>query len=105
MFVIGITNQGDSGGPLLVDGVQVGVASYVKDCISEDTTSVYSRITSYRRWIQEVLNNFYGEDIADSSPTSCPEDADKNQVPERTIDRHFKPAHKGEKNNQFYVLV
>jgi len=54
-----------------------------------------------------VLNNFYGEDMAAaSSTTSCPEDDNKkHQVPERSIDRHFKPAHKGENNNQFYVLV
>ncbi len=90
-----------------MDGVQVGVASYVKDCTSEDTTSVYSRITSYRQWIQDVLNNFYGEDMAAaSSTTSCPEgNNEKHQIPERSIDRHFKPAHKGENNNQFYVLV
>ncbi|XP_019518590.1 PREDICTED: chymase-like [Hipposideros armiger] len=44
--------KGDSGGPLLCAGVAQGIVSYGK---SEEPPSVFTRISHYRPWINEIL--------------------------------------------------
>ncbi|KAJ8982907.1 hypothetical protein NQ317_004561 [Molorchus minor] len=53
---------GDSGSPLMVDGVQVGIASFGSDFGCESGfPGVYTRVTSYIDWILENMNNYNKE--------------------------------------------
>ena len=45
--------QGDSGGPLLCAGVAQGIVSY--RLFSAKPPAVFTRISPYRPWIDEVL--------------------------------------------------
>ena len=45
--------QGDSGGPLLCAGVAQGIVSY--GLFSAKPPAVFTRISPYRPWIDEVL--------------------------------------------------
>uniref|UniRef100_A0A3P9BBW1 Peptidase S1 domain-containing protein n=1 Tax=Maylandia zebra TaxID=106582 RepID=A0A3P9BBW1_9CICH len=49
--------QGDSGGPLVCHGFAVGVVSfnYKENCNYPNKPNVYTDISNYRRWIDEVL--------------------------------------------------
>eukprot|EP00727_Mastigamoeba_balamuthi_P004849 m51a1_g14362 Golgi microtubule-associated protein 210 (675) ;mRNA; r:218011-225953 len=52
--------QGDSGGPLLrVDeegrAVQVGITSWGSGCASSGSPGVWTRVSSFRRWIDETM--------------------------------------------------
>ncbi|KAM4548558.1 mast cell protease 1A-like [Odontesthes bonariensis] len=49
---------GDSGGPLVCDGGAAGVVSFSgRRCGDPKTPDVYSRISSFRRWINQVLES------------------------------------------------
>uniref|UniRef100_A0A669DR89 Mast cell protease 1A n=1 Tax=Oreochromis niloticus TaxID=8128 RepID=A0A669DR89_ORENI len=49
---------GDSGGPLVCDGDAAGVISFSgRRCGDPQTPDVYTRISSFRAWIQRVLND------------------------------------------------
>ncbi|XP_065336734.1 trypsin eta-like [Cloeon dipterum] len=50
------TCNGDSGGPLFVDGVLVGVASYIKDCEVARYPSVFARVSYYMDWIRSYTS-------------------------------------------------
>lgn len=45
--------HGDSGGPLTVNGKQVGIVSWAKACALTDYPTVYTRVGSYVKWINE----------------------------------------------------
>ncbi|XP_069319912.1 chymase [Eulemur rufifrons] len=47
--------KGDSGGPLLCAGVAQGIVSYGRK--DAKPPSVFTRISPYRRWINEILKN------------------------------------------------
>uniref|UniRef100_A0A3P9BIQ2 trypsin n=1 Tax=Maylandia zebra TaxID=106582 RepID=A0A3P9BIQ2_9CICH len=50
--------SGDSGGPLVCDGDAAGVISFSgRRCGDPQTPDVYTRISSFRAWIQRVLND------------------------------------------------
>uniref|UniRef100_A0AAZ1Y398 Granzyme M n=2 Tax=Oreochromis aureus TaxID=47969 RepID=A0AAZ1Y398_OREAU len=50
--------SGDSGGPLVCDGDAAGVISFSgRRCGDPQTPDVYTRISSFRAWIQKVLND------------------------------------------------
>ncbi|KAM9763058.1 mast cell protease 1A-like [Menidia menidia] len=50
--------SGDSGGPLVCDGAVAGVVSFSgRRCGVPSTPDVYSRVSSFRRWITNVLSN------------------------------------------------
>ncbi|XP_063323756.1 granzyme-like protein 1 [Pelmatolapia mariae] len=53
--------QGDSGGPLVCHGFAVGVVSfnYYNNCTYPDKPNVYTDISKYRKWIDEVLKTFF----------------------------------------------
>uniref|UniRef100_A0A3B3VI63 Duodenase-1-like n=1 Tax=Poecilia latipinna TaxID=48699 RepID=A0A3B3VI63_9TELE len=50
--------QGDSGGPLVCDGVAVGVVSFNRNfnCKYPDVPNVYTDISKYLPWINNVMN-------------------------------------------------
>ena len=57
-----IVLKGDSGGPLTcrVNGswTVVGIVSYGDiDCATSGSAAVYTRVSSYRQWILDVMNN------------------------------------------------
>ncbi|XP_028300347.1 serine protease 57-like [Gouania willdenowi] len=50
--------SGDSGGPLVCDGGVAGVVSFSgRQCGDPSTPDVYTRISSFRRWITREINN------------------------------------------------
>lgn len=49
--------QGDSGGPLVMDGFVVGVTSFGVICGSSSHPTVYTRVSAYREWIDETIDN------------------------------------------------
>ncbi|XP_072244813.1 mast cell protease 3-like [Leuresthes tenuis] len=50
--------SGDSGGPLVCDGGAAGVVSFSgRRCGDPRTPDVYTRISSFRRWIKRVLKS------------------------------------------------
>lgn len=50
--------SGDSGGPLACDGAAAGVVSFSgRRCGDPRTPDVYTRISSFRDWILNVMNN------------------------------------------------
>ncbi|KAM7012893.1 serine protease 57-like [Tautogolabrus adspersus] len=50
--------SGDSGGPLVCDGGAAGVVSFSgRRCGDPVTPDVYTRVSSFRGWIRNVLNN------------------------------------------------
>ncbi|KAK9519122.1 hypothetical protein VZT92_021869 [Zoarces viviparus] len=50
--------SGDSGGPLVCDGAAAGVVSFSgRQCGNPRTPDVYTRISSFREWISDVLRN------------------------------------------------
>jgi secreted trypsin-like serine protease len=54
--------EGDSGGPLLVLSdqygyVQVGVASYQRYCAEPGLPTVYTRVSDYYTWIEEITHS------------------------------------------------
>ncbi|MEQ2297338.1 hypothetical protein AMECASPLE_033784 [Ameca splendens] len=49
--------SGDSGGPLVCDGASAGVVSFSgRRCGDPRTPDVYTRVASFRQWIDKVLN-------------------------------------------------
>ncbi|XP_005795775.1 mast cell protease 3-like [Xiphophorus maculatus] len=49
--------SGDSGGPLVCDGASAGVVSFSgRRCGNIRTPDVYTRVDSFRQWIEKVLN-------------------------------------------------
>ncbi|XP_063323760.1 chymotrypsin-like elastase family member 2A [Pelmatolapia mariae] len=52
--------QGDSGGPLVCHGFAVGVVSfnYNMNCNYPSKPNIYTDISKYRKWIDEVLKTF-----------------------------------------------
>ncbi|XP_026161400.1 serine protease 57-like isoform X2 [Mastacembelus armatus] len=49
--------SGDSGGPLICDGAAAGVVSFSgRRCGDPNTPDVYTRISSFTKWITDVLN-------------------------------------------------
>ena len=51
--------QGDSGGPLVVQGgptgwTQIGVVSFGRGCAAKDTYGIYTRVSHYIDWVQQV---------------------------------------------------
>ncbi|KAM4738730.1 mast cell protease 3-like [Anableps anableps] len=49
--------SGDSGGPLVCDGASAGVISFSgRRCGDLRTPDVYTRVASFRQWIDKVLN-------------------------------------------------
>ncbi|XP_051765795.1 granzyme B(G,H)-like [Ctenopharyngodon idella] len=55
----GGTCNGDSGGPLVCGNTAVGVTAFSKKdhCNSPDHPNVYTKISAYIQWIQEVVGN------------------------------------------------
>ncbi|KAL4000119.1 proteasome assembly chaperone 3 [Sarotherodon galilaeus] len=53
--------QGDSGGPLVCHGFAVGIVSfnYYNNCKYPNKPNVYTDISKYRQWIDEVLKTFF----------------------------------------------
>ncbi|KAJ8970739.1 hypothetical protein NQ317_004887 [Molorchus minor] len=54
---VGGACNGDSGTALVVDGVQVGIASFITDACgtaNKQHPNVYSRISTYHKWISEI---------------------------------------------------
>lgn len=50
--------SGDSGGPLLCDGAAAGVVSFSgRRCGDPRTPDVYTRVSSFADWIQNVMRN------------------------------------------------
>ncbi|XP_008298870.1 serine protease 57 [Stegastes partitus] len=50
--------SGDSGGPLVCDGAAAGVVSFSgRRCGDPRTPDVYTRISSFREWITDVIRN------------------------------------------------
>ncbi|XP_024251443.1 complement factor D [Oncorhynchus tshawytscha] len=48
--------SGDSGGPLVCKGMSAGIVSFSgQRCANPSTPDVYTRVASYRRWIQTAL--------------------------------------------------
>ncbi|KAL0124387.1 hypothetical protein PUN28_006309 [Cardiocondyla obscurior] len=47
--------HGDSGSPLIANGVQVGIASFVRPC-AVGYPDVYTRVSSFANWIAEHIN-------------------------------------------------
>ena len=45
------TCQGDSGGPLIIDGRQVGIVSWGKNCGQADKPGVYTSVAAHWSWI------------------------------------------------------
>ncbi|KRF99161.1 uncharacterized protein Dwil_GK27778 [Drosophila willistoni] len=50
------TCQGDSGGPLIVNGILMGVASWIFGCGAVYRPSVFTSVTHVRGWIDQNLN-------------------------------------------------
>ncbi|XP_052385563.1 complement factor D-like isoform X2 [Oncorhynchus keta] len=49
-------HTGDSGGPLVCNGMSAGIVSFSGEmCANPSTPDVYTRVTSYSRWIQREL--------------------------------------------------
>lgn len=49
--------KGDSGGPVLLDGVLVGIASWVRkgDCRGTGEPGVFTRVSKYAKWIRKTV--------------------------------------------------
>ncbi len=45
------------GGPIFVNGVQVGIASYGKDCSDLSYSRIYTRLTTYLTWIKTTVTS------------------------------------------------
>ena len=61
--------QGDSGGPLVVNGQLVGVASWVDQPCGKGTPDVYTKVFSYRSFIESAMNS-----PPDQIPQDLPQD-------------------------------
>jgi secreted trypsin-like serine protease len=63
---------GDSGGPLLVTGrsilddIQVGISSFGEECGRPDFPGVYTRVSTYLPWIQDMICQ-----VSQKKPSSC----------------------------------
>lgn len=51
-----IFSSGDAGSPIFFSGQLIGIASWVEPCTGGQT-NVNTRISAYRDFIEEVLNN------------------------------------------------
>lgn len=53
--------QGDSGGPLVVKQgslwIQAGIVSFGRDCAIENYPGVYTRVSRYEDWINQVITS------------------------------------------------
>ena len=62
MYTVIPSSQGDSGGPLVCqlpgqDNWKLfGISSWVRQCGSVGTASVFTRVVTYIDWIQNILN-------------------------------------------------
>ena len=45
---------GDGGGPLYCDGYQAGIVSWSRGCAHPETPSVYTRVSHFVDWINEM---------------------------------------------------
>ncbi len=55
-----ISHQGDSGGPMMCDfshgtGFQCGITSWGKECAKEPFSGVYTQVSYFNEWIEEVM--------------------------------------------------
>ncbi|CAH0553086.1 unnamed protein product [Brassicogethes aeneus] len=50
------TCMGDSGGPLVIDGVLAGITSWGDICGQVSTPGVYTKISIFRNYIDEIMN-------------------------------------------------
>ena len=51
-----VSIQGDSGSPLTINGVQIGIVSFLKTTICEESVAeFYTRVPKYVNWIKEKL--------------------------------------------------
>ncbi|XP_011701838.1 PREDICTED: trypsin-3-like [Wasmannia auropunctata] len=48
--------HGDSGSPLVANGIQIGLASFVRPC-AVGYPDVYTRVSSFTNWIDQYINN------------------------------------------------
>lgn len=49
--------QGDSGGPLICDGIQYGIISWGIGCGREGLPGIYTRVSFFINWIEEVVTS------------------------------------------------
>ncbi|XP_054166555.1 plasma kallikrein-like [Oppia nitens] len=51
--------QGDSGGPLMIrrknHWLQIGIVSWGRGCADKDAYGVYTRVSSHRKWVQNMI--------------------------------------------------
>ena len=77
--------QGDSGGPLIdQNNVQVGIVSFGSlTCADEDFPSVYTRVSAFQDWINEILCNdvFDYDSYGIEAPPACASDTAPVQEP------------------------
>lgn len=50
---------GDSGGPLVINNVQYGIVSWGNDCGRPNYVGIYTRISSFRKWIDLAITDEY----------------------------------------------
>lgn len=49
------TCSGDTGGPLVVDGVLVGIVSWISEVCTVGEPTAYTRVSVYRKFIESHL--------------------------------------------------
>lgn len=66
-----IEKQGDSGGPLVAENAQIGVVSWGRPC-AKGVPDVFTRVYSYRDWINKHINNSATESTTETEQDSTP---------------------------------